>query len=151
MKNSKINNQMKNSKINQIKNRHRLGALVLVAALAVGASACAIEVDPGYGPYVGDLRVDWRIHGSQAAGLCDAYAVSRWVVTVSGPESRELELSCHGDYWSSESDFFALSEGLYSVEVRAFDGQGGYRFGKQASAEVVDDGLVQQLTFNFAL
>jgi hypothetical protein len=127
-------------------------AMVAVFALGLSITGCYVETTGPYhepGVYLGDLEVKWRIDGSQAAGHCDAYGIDRWVVEVRGPESRSVVLDCRQNWWSSESDFLAMYEGRYSVTVTALDALGDTLAVQSGTVDLVDDGYVQDLTFQF--
>jgi hypothetical protein len=127
----------------------------LTAALVLGlfVTGCYVETtDPHYhepGVYLGDLEVSWRVEGSQAVSLCDAYGIDSWDVEVRGPESRDVSVDCRQNWWSSESDLLAMYEGRYTVTVRARDLLGRALAGQSTTVDVVDDGFVKSLTFQF--
>jgi hypothetical protein len=102
-------------------------SLTLWGALVFGltlSSGCYLEVTDNGQPidtYLADLQVNWTIDGVDAASLCGTYGISRWRVTVSGPDSRSVILDCRSQNWSTESDLFGLAEGHYSIAVTAED------------------------------
>jgi hypothetical protein len=127
--------------------------IIAVLSLSLGAVAgCYVEVEDGGpvgGVYLADLQVDWRIAGSQSATYCDAYDIDRWVLTVSGPESREVYVDCRAHYWSSENDLLALYEGTYNINVRAVSSTGATVASQSSTVSVYDKGYVDNLTFQF--
>ena len=134
--------------------KRRSKALLAVAAVLalLSTAGCYVETTGPYpepGVYLGDLEVSWRINGSQAVGQCDGYGIAQWVVEARGPESRSVVLDCRQNWWSSETDFLAMYEGRYSVTVTALDAQGYTLAVQSGTVDLVDDGYVQDLTFQF--
>lgn len=124
-----------------------LAGLALLFGLAAG---CYVEVedDPG-GVYLADLEVKWRVQGSQSVTYCDAYDISRWVIKVRGPESRDVVVDCRAHWWTSENDLLAMSEGHYTVTVEAEDSAGYLLTGQSSTIDLIDSGYVDVLTFQF--
>jgi len=127
--------------------------LALILTLGVVAlSGCYLELEenthPG-GLYDADLKVTWRIDGSQSTGYCDSYGIAQWEVEVRGPDPRTIHVDCRAHYWSSESDFYNLLEGNYSVIVRALDSADYVLAEQRSSLSLVDSGFVETLSFQF--
>jgi hypothetical protein len=131
--------------------KDRIGRLVLLALLlSLGAVAgCHVEVTDSVGG-LADLQVDWRIHGSQSTSYCDAYDIDRWVVTVTGPETRDVFVDCRAHYWSSENDLLALYAGTYDITVRAVSPTGFTIASQSTTVSVYDKGYVDSLVFQFS-
>ncbi|MBK6846170.1 MAG: hypothetical protein IPG96_01015 [Proteobacteria bacterium] len=103
-----------------------LPVAALAALLALGATGCIVEGDGPFdggrdAPYLADLEVNWTLLGSDSPSRCADYGIDRWIILASGPEEREVELSCVGDDWTSANDFFGLPEGTYEVAVTGVD------------------------------
>lgn len=121
--------------------------LLVLAGLGSG---CDTEVTVGPQPYVlvADLEVTWGIAGSADPFLCDQLGIDQWLVTADGPELRQSNVDCRGNFWSSEGDFFAIAEGNYLITVEAI-GQGFTLALQSASFTLIDTGALQQLYFDF--
>ena len=132
--------------------RALLAALALVV-LGLASGCYVVEDDPYYhepGIFLGDLEVNWRVDGSQSTTRCDAYGIYRWVVSVRGPESRDVVLDCRADWWSTENDLLDMYEGRYAVTVEAEDIDGYLLAGQSSSVDLMDRGnFVDTLTFQF--
>ncbi len=119
-------------------------------ALTSFASGCSSN---GTGPaqaynLVADLQVTWSISGSTDPSQCDGFGIDQWLATVDGPESRQSTIDCRTNVWSSESDFFTITEGNYQVAVHAL--RAGVTVASQVvSYDLVDNGSVQPVHFEF--
>lgn len=140
------------------KTKSNLTRSVLLATLALGtlalAGGCYVETtdDPYYdgpGVYLADLEVKWRIQGSQSPGYCDSYGISKWIVSVRGPESRDVVIDCRDNWWTTENDLLSMYEGTYSVTVEAEDAYGYVVAGQSTSVHLVDSGYIDVLTLEF--
>ena len=132
--------------------KRKLTLTLALLAIAIGATGCIIAVDEDVlDPAITrvDLRVDWKISSSSSTSLCSAYDVDQWLVSVRGPESRDLVLDCRSHWWSSESDLFSLREGNYKISVRAVDGYDSTQAALTANVDLYDRGGIEQVTLNF--
>ncbi len=131
--------------------------LVLVGALILGmttVTGCYLELAP-YGPddpyWVDhiDLKVDWSYKGSDAPTWCDALGVDRWVVELRGPEDRDVVVSCHKDFWSTENDLLHVEPGDYTVRVKALDDRSQMVASRTVAVDLTDPEQMQNLNVNF--
>lgn len=131
--------------------------LVLVGALILGmtlVTGCYLELDP-YGPedpyWVDhiDLKVDWNYEGSDAPAWCDALGVDRWVVELRGPEDRDVVVSCHKDFWSTENDLLSVESGDYTVRIKALDDHNHMVASRTVALDLHDAEHLQNININF--
>ena len=128
-----------------------LGALVMGMTLVAG---CYLDLEPfGPGdPYWEDridLKVQWSYQGSDSPSWCDNLNVDRWVVELRGPESRDVAVSCHKDFWSSENDLLSLEPGHYTVRIKALDGASHMVASRSMALELHDASYLESVTVNF--
>jgi len=128
-----------------------LGALVMGMTLVAG---CYLDLEP-YGPEDPywedriDLKVNWSYQGSDSPSWCDYLNVDRWVVELRGPDSRDVVVSCHKDFWSSENDLLSVDPGHYTVRVKALDCAGHMVASKTMAMDLNDPGYMENVTINF--
>ncbi len=131
--------------------------LVLFLALLMGmtlVSGCYLELDP-YGPEDPywedriDLKVDWSYQGSDSPSWCDALNVDRWVVELRGPESRNVVVNCHKDFWSSENDLLSMDPGHYTVRVKAMDHHDHMVAARTVAVDLSDPAFMENVDINF--
>ncbi|MCA9664235.1 MAG: hypothetical protein KC503_01570 [Myxococcales bacterium] len=125
--------------------------LSTVALTAIFATGCYVAVDDDLlDIFESDLRVSWRVDGSQRTSLCDTYGIESWRISVSGPDARSITLSCRDNWWSSESDFYSLTHGTYRVTVRALDADGATIGSRTRSIAVYSDFGTFDLPIDFS-
>ncbi len=111
--------------------------VVLFSILVVAAAAC--------GPiFFWDLRVTWKIDGSDSQSLCSTYNIGEFDVYVSGPESRVRSFPCAAA-WDSDTRFFSIEEGFYSVRIKVKEkGTGKILAERSETVHVLDDEIAPE-------
>lgn len=128
--------------------RRLLVGIVFLAALPLLATGCTSnECDGpdcgGPGVLVADMEVEWSIDGSLASTECDYFGIDHWVVTVDGPEPRQVVADCYDDPWDTGTGLYAIEEGLYNIDIAAVDIDGYDVGGASASIDLIDEGGVE--------
>ena len=104
--------------------------------------------DPYYEDRI-DLKVDWSYQGSDSPSWCEALNVDRWVVELRGPESRNVVVNCHKDFWSSENDLLSVETGHYTVRIKALDDAGHMVASRTMAVDLLDSAFLEKVTVNF--
>ncbi len=91
----------------------RLKLLLTSVLMASMAAACTVII-------LEDLEIEWSVAGYMDAAVCDDFGVDYWEVEAVGPEKRTVRYDC-GAIWETESDFYDIEAGQYTVTIYALD------------------------------